>query len=84
MPVRAGISGECLVRIFTDSEAGFHVAGEDDVRIILVKARVDPAIILRADTWYGYTEMTDWVELSEIGWPLFTELREKYCPSSPL
>ncbi len=71
MPVRAGISGDCLVEILTDSEAGFIVAIRDNERVILEKPGVGPAIILRSAEWYGITEMTDWVEMSGIGWDLF-------------
>lgn len=83
MPVRAGISAECLIEILTDPEAGFQDIEDGGEWADLMKDGILPSINLRRAEWLGYTEMTDWVEHSEIGWPLFGALREKYCPSSP-
>lgn len=82
MPVLGGISGVCLVEIFTDPEAGFVIAGRDIDRVILEKPDHGPAIILRPDAWYGATEMGDWVEWSGIGWDCFYALKNRYCPQT--
>ena len=80
MPVRSGASGECLFQIFVDQEAGFQALTTDGIRYGLVKAGVNSAIIINPHQWYYYDVMSDWVELSEIGWDLFYRLKEKYCP----
>lgn len=80
MPVRAGLSSDCFIAILTDPEAGFLVVGTDGERLVLEKPGHDPPIILRQETWYGPTEINDWIAWSDIGWDLFDILKAKYCP----
>ena len=80
MPVIEGFPGECLVKIFTDPEAGFRIAGTDGERVVLEKGGIDGAIILRSSERYHHIEVEDWLAMSEIGWVLFTNLKSKYCP----
>ena len=75
-----GISGKCLFQIFTDPDVGFEAITTDGERFGLTKRGVDSPIIIHPDTWYRLEVMSDWIELSEIGWETFDRLREKYCP----
>lgn len=80
MPIKSGISGECFFQILLDPEAGFQALTSDGIRYGLIKKGVDSAIIINSEHWYHYDVMSDWVELSEVGWELFYRLKEKYCP----
>ena len=74
------ISGKCLFQIFTDPEAGFEALTTDGERFGLTNPDVNSPIIIHPDAWYHPDVLSDWIELSEIGWETFHRLRQKYCP----
>ena len=80
MPVLSGFDGSCLLAIFTDARAGFHIAGDDGERFVLEKDGVAAAIILRPSERYSQAEVEDWLDLSKIGWELFYQLKADHCP----
>ena len=69
-----------MIDIFLDEAAGFQKKGTDGYRIVLEKDSVDATLIIIPTEFYGYTEIGDWVDQSEIGWVTFDRLRYKHCP----